>query len=88
MIQIQENGKKPHFGPNLGPLDPDLGHEISLFKNLVAPVTRYYGQLSSCAISGKINDPILRKLSDGQMDRQTDRQMERQTGGRQMSSVQ
>ena len=41
MIQTQENVKKPHFGPNLVPLDPDLGHQISLFKKLVAPVTRY-----------------------------------------------
>ena len=22
MIQTQENGEKPHFGPNLGQLDP------------------------------------------------------------------
>ena len=29
------------------------------------PVTRYHGQLSSCTISEKTNDPILRKLSDG-----------------------
>ena len=51
MIQTQENGKKPNFGP-----DSDHGH------------------LSSCAISEKANDPILRKLSDGRMDRRTDGQ--------------
>ena len=32
-------------------------------------VTRYYGQLSPCAISEKNNDPILRKLINGWMDR-------------------
>ena len=28
MIQTQENGKKPHFGPDLGPLGPHLGRQI------------------------------------------------------------
>ena len=28
MIQTQENGKKPHFGPNLGPLGPNLGRQV------------------------------------------------------------
>ena len=44
----------------------------SFFKNLAPSVTRYYGQLSSCTISEKTNNPILRKLSDGQTDRQRD----------------
>ena len=48
------------------------------FKNLAPSVTRYYGHLSSCTISEKTNDPILRKLSDGR----TDRRAERQTDGR------
>ena len=26
MIQTEENGKKSHFGPDLGPLGPNLGH--------------------------------------------------------------
>ena len=42
------------------------------FKNLASSVTRYHGQLSSCTISEKTNDPILRKLSDGRTDGQTD----------------
>ena len=25
MIKTQENGEKPHFGPNLGPLGPNWG---------------------------------------------------------------
>ena len=62
MIQTQENGKKSHFGPN-------LGHQIFFFKNLALSVTRYYGQLSSCKISEKTNDPIMRKFSDGRTDR-------------------
>ena len=40
------------------------------FKNLALPVTKCHGQLSSCTISEKTNDPILRKLSDGQTDGQ------------------
>ena len=35
-------------------------------------VTRYHSQLLSFIISEKTNDPILRKLSDGQTDGQTD----------------
>ena len=32
IVQIQENGEKPHFGPNLGPLDPNLGCQILFSK--------------------------------------------------------
>ena len=42
-------------------------------KNLASSVTRYHGQLSSCAISEKTNDPFLRKFSDGRTDGQTPR---------------
>ena len=42
------------------------------FKKLAPSVTRYYGQLSSCTISKKTTDSILRKLSDGPTDRRTD----------------
>ena len=44
--------------------------------NQTSSVTRYHGQLSSCTISEKTNDPILRKLSDGrtETDRLTDGQ--------------
>ena len=42
------------------------------FKNLAPSVTRCHVQLSSCTISGKTNDPILRKLSDGRTDGRTD----------------
>ena len=42
-------------------------------------VTTYLGQLSSCTISEKANDPVLRKVSDRRADRQTDRPTNRQT---------
>ena len=49
-----------------------FGSPNFFFKNLAPSVTRYYGQLSSCTISEKTNDPILRKLSDERTDRRTD----------------
>ena len=42
------------------------------FKILAPSDTRYHCQLSSCTVSEKTNDPILRKLSDGQTDGRTD----------------
>ena len=75
MNQTRENCKKPSFGPNFGPFDSNSDNEF-FFKNLALSVTRYHGQLSSCTISEKTNDPILRKLSDGWTDRPTDRQTE------------
>ena len=42
------------------------------FKNLASSVTRHHGQLWSCTISEKTNDPIVNKLSDGQRDGLTD----------------
>ena len=71
-IQIQRNGEK-HFGSDLGPLGPNLDCQIFLFSNLALPVTRYHVQLSSCKISEKADDTILRNFSDGQMVRRTDR---------------
>ena len=66
MIQTQENGKKnPHFGPDLGP---------NFFFKFFFSVARYHGQLSSCTISERTNDLILRKLSNGRMDEQMDGQ--------------
>ena len=82
MFQNQENGKKPHLGHNLNLLGPNSSHRLFFFfffKNLAPSVTRYYGQLSSCKISEKTNDPILRKFSDGWADRWTDRMIDRRT---------
>ena len=72
MIQLNKVAKKTHFGLNLGPLVPDLGHKIFIFRNLAPSVTRCHGQLSSCTISKKSNDPILRKFGDRHTDEQTD----------------
>ena len=74
IIQTQENGNKPHFGPNLSPLVPNLGHQIFLFQNLALSVTRYQCDLSICTISDKTNNQILRKFSEEQMDKQMDHQ--------------
>ena len=46
MTQAQENGKKPHFRHDLGPLDQNSRATNFFFKNLVWSVTRYYGQQS------------------------------------------
>ena len=48
------------------------------FKNLAPSVIRYHGQVSSCSISEKTNNLILRKLSDRQ--RRPDWQTDEQTG--------
>ena len=58
-----------------------LGCQFFFFKNLASSVTSCYGQLSSCIISEKTNDPILRKLNDRQSDRRTGRQMDRWMDG-------
>ena len=78
MIQTRENAKNPHFGPDLGPVGPNSGRQF-FFKKLASSVTGYHGQLSSCTISEKTNDPILRKFSDGRTDGQTGRQTNGQT---------
>ena len=53
---------------DLGPLDANLGRHFFFFKNLPSSVVRYYGQLSSCAISEKTDDLILRTFSDRRTD--------------------
>ena len=73
MNQTWENGNKNLVS------DTILAHLAqnqaanSFFTNLVSSVTRYPGQLSSCAIPEKANDPILRKLR-GRTDGRTDGQ--------------
>ena len=47
---------------------------LFFFKNLAPSVTRSHAQLSSRTISGKTDDPILGKLSDGRTDGRTDGQ--------------
>ena len=64
------------FGLDFGSFGPYWAARL-FFKNLASPVTRCHGQLSSCTISKKSNDPIFRKLSDGGTDGQTDQQTHR-----------
>ena len=45
--------KKPHFGPNFGPLSPNSGCQS--FFQLASSVNKCHGQLSSCTISEKAN---------------------------------
>ena len=74
MNQIWENGKKLNLAPDFGSFGPNSSRQNFFFKNLTLSVTRYHGQLSSCTTSEKNNDPILRKLSEGQPDAQMDKQ--------------
>ena len=77
MIQTRGNGKKHHFGLDLGPFAQNSGDQFFFFQKSGLSVTRYPGQLSSCKISKKTHDIILRKFRDrisyGRMDRQTDK---------------
>ena len=63
-----EYGKKLSLEANFCKYDPNFGNQFFFF-NAALSVTRYHGQPSSCTISEKINDPILRKLNDEWMDR-------------------
>ena len=59
-------------GPIFAPLAQIRATKIFFFKNLAPSFTRNHGQLSSCTISEKNNDPILKKVSDRRTDEQTD----------------
>ena len=61
------------LGPILAHLAQIWGTKFFL-KISGSEVTRYHGQLSSCTISEKSNDPMLKKLSDGRTDGWTDGQ--------------
>ena len=81
-----ENSKKPSFGANFDTFGPNSSCQfIFFFKNMASSVVRYHGQLSSCTVWEKNNDPILRKLGDGRTCGRTDeptvRQKDRQAGG-------
>ena len=78
MSQASEKGKKPHFGSDFGPLDPNLGHHFFFFKNLAFSGTIYHGQLSSCTISKKLtiqsSENVVRdRCTGGETNRQTNR---------------
>ena len=69
--QTWKNGKNLVLSPILTPLAQILATNI-FSKNLALSVTTYHGQLSSCTISEKTNDPVLRKVRDGRTDGQTE----------------
>ena len=76
MIRTHKNDEKPHFGPDLGMLGPNSGRKkvfsrIWLRQSLDIMVSYHHVQYQK-----KTDDPILRKLSDGQTDGQTDGQSE------------
>ena len=64
--RMQFQGTLLRQARDFGPLCPNSGPSIFFQKS------DFY-QLSSCTISEKTNDPILRKLSDRRTDRWTDR---------------
>ena len=68
MIQPQENDKIPHCKPDLGPLGQNSGRQKFFSK------IWFHQSISSCTISGKTHDSILRKFSEGRTDRRTDRE--------------
>ena len=49
--------KKPHFGPDLGSMVPNSGHQMFFIK----PVVRHCFKLSSYTIYRKTSEPNLRK---------------------------
>ena len=77
MSQASEKGKKPHFGSDFGPLDPNLGHHFFFQKS---GFLRHYISWSAIIMYNikKTNNSIFRKRSEGQMhcgetNRQTNR---------------
>ena len=65
--------KKLVLDPILDPLAQNrVASFYFFFKNLCSSVTRFRDQLSSCTISEKTKDLILRKLNHGQKDGKSD----------------
>ena len=72
LIQTQENDKKPHFGPDLGPLGPNSDGQIYFSKIWLQSLDIMF-RYHHVQYQKKTNDPILRKFSDGRIDRRTNR---------------
>ena len=67
IIQTQEDGEKLYFGPvgrKFGAAIFFVFFLFFVFFQKFGFVSRYHGRLSSCKISEKTNDLILKKLSD------------------------
>ena len=79
--QTLNNGKNLVSSPilaHLAKFEPPIPPPPPKKKNLAPSGIRYHGQVSSCSISEKTNNLILRKLSDRR--RRPDWQTNRQTG--------
>ena len=75
MIQIQDNSKKPHFGPDFSPLGPNSGHlkKIWLRQLLDTMVSyRHVKYHKKLMIQSWEN-----LVTNGQTDGRIDRQMEK-----------
>ena len=73
MIQSQENGKKPYFGPHLGPLLPKLGRQfffkkLWLCQSLHIIVSYHYAQYQRKLMIRSSKNLV----TDGRTDRSTD----------------
>ena len=88
MIQTQENGKKTLFWGSFWYVRLKFRLPKIFFKNLASSVSRYDGQLLSCTMPEKTNDPIFIELSYGRTYKQTDRQTDETGFIGQTSSVQ
>ena len=71
IIRSQENDKKPHFGPDLGPLDPNTDRQIVFKKMQLRQSLDIMVSYHHIKYQRKLRIPILRKLSDERTDRQT-----------------
>ena len=69
MIQTQENDEKPHFGPDLDSMDTNSVCKFFFLDQSLDIMVNYH----RIQYHKKINDPILRKLSEGRTDRRTDK---------------
>ena len=65
--------KKTSFGPDFSPFGANSDCQFFFSKIWLSGI-KCYGQLSSCTIPEKTNDPILGKLSDTLTDTRTDGQ--------------
>ena len=63
--------EKPHFGPDLDPLDPSSIHQFFFSKTWLRKSLDVMVKYRDVKYQKKTNDPILKKFSDGQTDRQT-----------------
>ena len=74
IIQTQKNDKKLHFGPDLGPLDPNSGNQI-FFTNIwvrqsLDIMVSYHHVQYQRKLMIQFSENL---VTDGRTDRQTDR---------------